>query len=224
MLPARIKITEQLLFDITSIRNKKGITAKDLSLACGQKYYWITNIENEKTTTMTLAAAKKLYSLLYDLPEDQVEPKIELDVMINKHPYVSVPSKEADLIEHLICESEKNDFNKHQTKLKNNLHSIIAPLLEAFGNIDFSSEESLLKEEAPLQTLIQLLSTPEGQRIFKLLGRYPLHKLEDTTLIKLCAVLDEELIFEYTVNKDNPESEFPYLFCHMKDKYNDLFG
>lgn len=221
MLPAKIEITPALLFEITNRRNELDKTAKEISLMCNKNHHWITNIENKKTKSMSLSAAKQLFSILYDTSPDDAAIRIEQILEEENHIEQMVNLQTDPNYNDYLADEYKaqvDDFNNHSKQLNEQLSKCSKTLHDMLNDIDFKNDKQLLSDETILQTIINLLLSQDGKRILSILFKYPLHKLNASTLKKICTILEQELEYEYTVDDNNPD--LPYLKCDWKDEFN----
>ncbi|WMC93213.1 helix-turn-helix domain-containing protein [Kineothrix sp. MB12-C1] len=143
---------------------------------------------------------------------------------------------QADETEYRLNEIEKKNVEikeypfKRKKELKDKLTESFSILYKIIDNIDINDYEKTLNSERYLETLIGLLTDSDGMKIFRLLFKYPIHKLDPKSLKDICELIDSKLDYEYHVHIKEDEikeatsiddllEDYSFLACRYKPEF-----
>lgn len=122
------------------------------------------------------------------------------------------------------CEDLHSNFPENR---KQELYSKVdrcADVLRGIiSKIDVDNYDKTIGYEQNLETVINLLLTTDGMRIFEFLFAYPLHKLDPKGLKEVLNFIDSKLEYQYIVQRDSPSEdqssldEYAHLECTFKE-------
>ena len=198
-----------------------------LSADCGQNKYWVNNIENGRTKTISEESAHKIFEAL-----DAIEHNRVLDDFLKK-----IESGEADASLAFFAEDGKNieeleggehyhfDAEQHKKELKKQMNVAHNKMLKLLEKIDYDDANSIMKYETYIRTYIALLTSIGGQAFFRKIMKYPLHFASYSCVDGVQKKIKDDAMYEYMIKKD--ENGKPYMMVKslISDEENEnLFG
>ncbi len=193
MSTERIPINDEMLETIIVARRQSQYKAQHLSEICthSQSRYWLSNIENKKTTSMSKERAIILFSKLFNCSEDKAWEKIEDLLLFSSKSNNSLKSRTS----HYSYNNQFAEFNRRLNIAHANLKEMIKQGFES------GDQDTFRQKLSAVNTLIELLSTPSGRTIFEALFSIPLHKLSAVDAKKVISYARNRSDYEYEVKR-----------------------
>ena len=204
----KIIVNDEMLIAIINKRKEQGYKAQSLSEIISGSPYWLSNIENRKTTSMSRKNCIDLFKKLYSIDEKTAMDKIEEYELLYSN---SITTKKKS--DHGY---KYKDYDKEYRRKINMAQKELLLILEKAKNA--YDPKTYKKNLSVITTFIELLTTQTGIMKFEALFSIPLQDIDFSDMKKIISYINTKSKFEYKVTGlDVDESGTPNLEIVPKD-------
>ena len=217
-------ISKRMISHIKERRQELSLTAYDLSEKCRHGKYWINNIENGRTKTISQDDAMLIFKVLDDIEHEEMLndflKRIETGEATESDLFADANNVDYSRYEE---GGDCYEFNAedHRKALKKQINIAYKKMLSLLEKIDYDNEDSIRSYEAYIRVYTALFTSLGGQEFFKSIFKYPIQLIPNSDVDRIVEIIRTSTFRHYDICYDINNN--PYLSLVEDNDDSQLF-